>query len=130
MHADHHVLENGHPGKKLRRLKCSSNTRNCDLIRPQAYQFAAIKGDTPFRYGKKATNGIEQRCLTRAVRADNSYNLAWRKSDGHVAERVHAAKIHGQVANAKIGSHGRELAFATRAESSSSAPCSFSRQLG
>ncbi len=74
--AQHHVFQHGQTGEGLYDLKCASDAEARGAIRRHSGNVFSLKANDAFIRMKKSADQVEDRCFTRAVRADDEKDLA------------------------------------------------------
>ena len=103
--AGHHVGEHRHAAERSCHLKCARQAVGANVVRPQADEFAAERGDRTGVGPVKAGDEIEARRLAGAVRPDQRDGFAFVDRKAQVLNGAQSAEPLAEVADDERLSH-------------------------
>ena len=101
MRAQHHVLAHGKPRHQARVLESPDDAGLRDTIIRKSRDVAALEDDATGIRAIDAADDIDQRALARAVRADQSEDMAGLQFQRHIVERAQTQKADRQAFDAQ-----------------------------
>src|SRR5690554_2878928 len=91
------VLLDGHSRKQAGDLKCATHAQPVALMRQHAGHILALEGYATRSRREDAGNGIEQRRLSSAIRADDRPPLTALDGERHIVDRFQRAECYSDI---------------------------------
>ena len=105
MASEHEVVENAHAREELDVLERPRDAELRDSVRCESGDVASFEGDPPSLRPVQSGDGIQERGLPSAIRADDGEDLAALDVDGDARERHDTAESQVQICGAELGAH-------------------------
>src|SRR5229473_2866325 len=104
--ADADVLAHAEVGEGARDLEGAGEAEAPDAMRPEAVQHGPGERDRAAARPERAGDDVEERGLARAIRADETEDLALSEIEAHVAHRVERAELARRLSDREEGRAG------------------------
>ena len=98
---ERHVLDEGELAERPRDLERSGDALPADRVRGEAGDLGDLEADRPGARAQVSGNEVERRALARAIRADETQNLALARCEGNLVDRQKSAEAFGQAIDCK-----------------------------